>query len=184
MSAKTPVEVFDQIEKIYRESDRTLTDVVREFPIKVNYHTVQREMKRRMVPINLEAARRETGKKNAVLMKHRGGCVDCGQEVLERYTRCRSCLAEHRSWMMLLKTYGLTKGQYFRLAAQQGGVCAICKRPPVTDRYHDRLRVDHCHETNKIRGLLCQSCNVGLGHLGDTSERVWAALAYLERAEA
>lgn len=44
------------------------------------------------------------------------------------------------------------------------------------------LAVDHCHQTRKLRGLLCGSCNRGIGLLGDSVERMEAALSYLKKA--
>jgi hypothetical protein len=43
------------------------------------------------------------------------------------------------------------------------------------------FHVDHCHETGKIRGLLCHSCNTGIGKLGDNLEGLQKAVSYLER---
>jgi len=59
----------------------------------------------------------------------------------------------------------------------QNGLCAICKKPCDTN---DVLSVDHCHETGKIRGLLCNKCNIGIGMLGDSVAGVQAALDYLK----
>jgi 5-methylcytosine-specific restriction endonuclease McrA len=56
-----------------------------------------------------------------------------------------------------------------------GTPCDICGR---TDR---PLRFDHCHETGKHRGWLCNNCNVGMGHLGDNLESLLEAVKYLER---
>jgi len=61
------------------------------------------------------------------------------------------------------------------LEAQQGR-CAICERPM------DQPHVDHCHDTGKVRGLLCSSCNNGLGRFADDPARLRAAATYLERA--
>lgn len=61
------------------------------------------------------------------------------------------------------------------MAESQGWACKICNRIP-----ENKLHVDHCHETGKIRGLLCGGCNVGLGHFGDDPERLKYAAAYLE----
>jgi hypothetical protein len=73
--------------------------------------------------------------------------------------------------------YGLSAAGYDDLLAQQGGVCAICQQLDPKGR---RLAVDHCHETGRVRGLLCVPCNVGIGNLNDDPERLLAAVAYLQ----
>lgn len=78
----------------------------------------------------------------------------------------------------LKKKYGLTQGDYNRILAEQDGKCAICETTEP-GRY-DRFRVDHCHETNKVRGLLCDSCNLMLGKAKDDPEILRRAVAYLE----
>ncbi|MFF6966038.1 endonuclease VII domain-containing protein [Streptomyces anthocyanicus] len=75
-------------------------------------------------------------------------------------------------------TYGLSREEYAATLEKQGGVCAICKQEC---RVHARLSVDHCHRTNVIRGLLCQSCNTALGHLEDDPDRLRAAINYLTK---
>jgi Recombination endonuclease VII len=59
---------------------------------------------------------------------------------------------------------------------KQGGLCAICGKPDETVR---RMSLDHCHDTGKLRGMLCNGCNVGIGMLGDDPDRVLAAYNYL-----
>lgn len=78
----------------------------------------------------------------------------------------------------LKKLYGLTIEDYERLLSEQNGVCAICKRVCKTGR---RLAVDHCHETGRVRGLLCANCNHVLGKLNDDVELLQAAVSYLRR---
>lgn len=58
----------------------------------------------------------------------------------------------------------------------QNGLCAICLKKPDHD-----LRVDHDHETGKVRGLLCSNCNSGIGFLDEDPKLFDAAKAYCER---
>ena len=75
-------------------------------------------------------------------------------------------------------TYGITLAEYNQMLEAQGGVCAICRRTCATGR---NLAVDHAHGDNhEIRGLLCGSCNNGLGRFRDNPELLRAAAAYLE----
>jgi Recombination endonuclease VII len=87
---------------------------------------------------------------------------------------------EFRLKRKLKNTYGMSPEDYARLLAGQGGVCAICQRPPS----EARLCVDHCHATGQIRGLLCRSCNGALGFLRDDENVAMAAAAYLRKAKA
>lgn len=66
------------------------------------------------------------------------------------------------------------------IVAAQGGVCAICHRPP-TDKKR-RLHVDHDHKTGRIRGLLCLHCNVMLGKSRDCRETLLSAVEYLDKS--
>lgn len=79
----------------------------------------------------------------------------------------------------LLKKYGLTIEEYEALYEAQDGVCAICKCPPEEAGRWERLMVDHDHETQEVRGLLCQNCNSGLGHFRDDPELLRRAVLYL-----
>jgi hypothetical protein len=81
------------------------------------------------------------------------------------------------------RKYGVTSDQYQALYAAQRGTCKICKgsRPQTSPRGGQKpLAVDHCHATGRIRGLLCNKCNAGLGMLDDSIDLLRAALAYLE----
>jgi hypothetical protein len=70
--------------------------------------------------------------------------------------------------------YGLSAQEYW--AAEAAG-CALCGEPFVGKTPH----VDHCHKTGHVRGLLCASCNKGLGHFKDDIETLERAVAYLRR---
>jgi hypothetical protein len=62
------------------------------------------------------------------------------------------------------KLYGIGIVDYDRMLAEQGGKCAICDSPEALPGKADRFfSVDHCHNTGKVRGLLCVACNHLLG---------------------
>jgi hypothetical protein len=61
-----------------------------------------------------------------------------------------------------------------KLSAVHGTKCAICKADA------DRLMVDHCHETEAVRGLLCMACNFGLGWFKDNPDALRNAASYVE----
>lgn len=75
--------------------------------------------------------------------------------------------------------FGITIETYTEMAEAQGFVCDICKQP---ETYKGRaLSVDHCHETKRIRSLLCTACNVSLGKFKDDPALLRAAADYIER---
>jgi len=72
--------------------------------------------------------------------------------------------------------YKITLEEYEQLATEQSNKCAICGAFPDDDK---RLYVDHCHDSKKVRGLLCFHCNTGLGHFRDNSGILKNAINYL-----
>lgn len=72
-----------------------------------------------------------------------------------------------------LAKYGLKKEDYNKMFDEQEGRCKICNKELT-------LVVDHCHNTNKIRGLLCNGCNVGLGCFEDNIQLLENAIKYLK----
>jgi len=60
------------------------------------------------------------------------------------------------------------------ILSSQGGVCALCKGNSA------RWCLDHDHDNGMVRGVLCYSCNVGLGQFGDDADRLMAAVDYLD----
>ena len=79
-----------------------------------------------------------------------------------------------RRWRMK-SIYGTTVEDYDAMFEQQGGVCGICHHPQESKK----LAVDHCHETGKVRGLLCENCNTGLGKFKDDPALLDAAKEWL-----
>lgn len=80
-----------------------------------------------------------------------------------------------------IRLYGITLDEYERLATKQSNVCAICNQPEtlILRGRIKRLHVDHCHITNKVRGLLCAKCNKALGLFYDKPELLQKAINYL-----
>lgn len=72
--------------------------------------------------------------------------------------------------------YGLTVGEYRQLQARFGRTCPICKREEI----RRRLCLDHDHRTGKIRGMLCDACNISLGKFEDNPEWLRRAALYVE----
>ena len=69
--------------------------------------------------------------------------------------------------------YGVTAEEVAAMAAEYGGMCAICLDRPAE-------HVDHDHETGEVRGVLCFTCNVGLGNFRDRPDLLDRAVHYLE----
>jgi len=68
--------------------------------------------------------------------------------------------------------------QIFLMKDDQVGRCAICEEILSQDTKH--IHVDHCHKTNKVRGLLCANCNKGLGFFKDNTRALERAILYLQ----
>jgi hypothetical protein len=83
----------------------------------------------------------------------------------------------HRS--ALRRKYGIQIEQYDAMLADQGGRCAICRSVDTGSPTRRYFSVDHDHVTGVVRGLLCISCNTGIGGLRDDPRLVIAALRYL-----
>lgn len=97
----------------------------------------------------------------------------------------REDMAERQRASKLWINYGITLDEYEALYRAQGGVCKICGGGPEDDPEQARkqwLAVDHCHESGRIRGLLCGNCNVGLGNFRDDPNLLNTAMAYLSGA--
>lgn len=77
----------------------------------------------------------------------------------------------------LLSRYGISLAEFDRLVASQGGHCASCGRSGK------QLVIDHSHRTGKVRGLICQRCNVLIGYMERDSESVAKCRSFIEKHE-
>ncbi len=105
------------------------------------------------------------------------------------YPTCRKCMNKKRSDRRYKKDpkwnkekgkdykyrakYGITLEDYYEMYSKQEGCCLLC------GDFYESLAVDHCHDTGKVRGLLCSCCNGGLGLFRDNTKFLEAAIMYL-----
>jgi len=106
-------------------------------------------------------------------------CLECEKE--RNKTRPPKIDPTKRYGRAIKHKYGLTIEQYNALLLAQNNCCRICIRP-FTERgsNNDAPVIDHCHTTNKIRGLICHRCNKGLGAFEDNVQILYNAISYLQ----
>ena len=93
---------------------------------------------------------------------------------------CISCEREYSRDQMLFYTYVITKEDRDNILLSQGSVCACCGSDSPN---HKRgWHLDHNHKTGEIRAVLCGNCNIALGMVDDSTERLQLLIKYLERA--
>lgn len=104
----------------------------------------------------------------------------CGNHVYSK-DLCHAHYVKQRKW----QSYGVDAQRYQDMLREQGGVCAICKRPErAPDKASGKtkdLAIDHDHKTGAVRALLCSSCNRALGLFNDDRATLDAARAYLDK---
>lgn len=99
-------------------------------------------------------------------------CIPCRKE-----KRKQEFIQTYDSLQRRALRYGVSKDQLISMLRSQNFKCAVC----VVDIQETNFVVDHCHTTNKVRGLLCGPCNLGLGQLKDDVNVVRSLARYLER---
>ena len=97
-----------------------------------------------------------------------------GKEAENRYRR-KNFSGDVVQNRRLVKLYNITLEEYKMMLDKQGCACAICGEIP-----ENKLHIDHCHKTDKVRGLLCGSCNRALGLFKDNLDTIEASLIYLK----
>jgi len=114
-------------------------------------------------------------------------CIDCRREEYNKYDsdnredRNEKALSLYHTsgWKYnMKKKYGITEEDYDKMYNEQKGSCRICG--VHSSHLTERLSVDHCHTTKKVRGLLCRHCNLMLGNASDRIEILENGIKYLQ----
>jgi|WetSurMetagenome_2_1015567.scaffolds.fasta_scaffold29842_4 hypothetical protein len=102
----------------------------------------------------------------------------------DQYLKKKLKYGENLSLKQCCDARGITIDQYNTMYSDQNGTCAICHNPETRKGHKTnipmRLTIDHCHKTNKVRGLLCHNCNTGIGKLCDDPVRMIRAAKYVK----
>jgi len=119
------------------------------------------------------------------------GCKRCGEVFQPNAPSHMYCSEECKTAAYddgyLMRTYGITLADYEELLKKQDHKCAVCGSEGFSLAKHKtretvKLVVDHCHDTKKVRGLLCHNCNRALGLMQDSTDNLQSAIQYLEGA--
>jgi Recombination endonuclease VII len=111
-------------------------------------------------------------------------CLDCNRRIQNAYyhnTKTLPLFKKARRESLkkhdLKRKYGITPKQHEALFSKQNGLCAICG----SDGNGKALHIDHCHSTGKVGGMLCVTCNIGLGSFKDSPLLLALAIQYLSK---
>lgn len=121
-------------------------------------------------PLARYATRSDSGKLHS-------WCYDCTRALSRLWYRKNK--EHHRRYQrdyVLQKKFGLTRADYDDMFEAQGNGCAICGK---TNDSGKELHVDHCHDSNRVRGLLCFRCNAAVGLLQNAPDLAVRLADYL-----
>jgi hypothetical protein len=125
-------------------------------------------------------------------------CLECGADITYKKANAKFCTEacqlkrwrrenpyDHRPYRIKAK-YGIPAAAIIEMYEAQGGCCAICRTPISAPAVRQQnidcsANIDHCHISGDVRGILCRSCNNGLGCFKDNIESLEAAIAYLKK---
>jgi hypothetical protein len=121
-------------------------------------------------------------------------CTDCGVEYppdkfpvhkhpqgYKGFISLPRCVGCHKTWKNkahLARKYGLSIDNYEKLLEEQSYKCAICGSTG-SGQDSDRFVVDHCHNSGRVRGLLCWPCNIGIGMFKERPDLIERVVRYM-----
>ena len=112
----------------------------------------------------------------------KGFCKSCARDLSNAW-RAKNRTVNRRyglNWRLKYK-FNMSLDEYNSLLEAQGHKCAICGQPEMVTRngIPKMMCIDHDHETGKVRGLLCNNCNRGIGLIGESPDWLQKAINYL-----
>ena len=114
--------------------------------------------------------------RNKTSMVRHSTCKECDRKrVAENYAKDPSIYQNNH----LKRNYGITLNEYNEMLKEQDHKCATCGTTEAGGK-HGKFMVDHSHNTGKVRGLLCKSCNIALGEIKDNRQTLLNMVEYLE----
>lgn len=105
--------------------------------------------------------------------------LECRRKIEAAWRAKNPDKVQQRNRKRKMGYYGLTVEDYDVMLEKQNKSCAICKKTCVTGK---ALAIDHNHLTNKVRGLLCNKCNQGIGFFNDDVSLLSQAISYLNES--
>jgi hypothetical protein len=104
-------------------------------------------------------------------------CKECTKTHYQKtkHLRSKPSSEDKRRWLM--SSYGLTVEAFNKMFSDQQGLCAICG---TSEWGRPSPSIDHCHTSGKVRGLLCNNCNRGLGLFKDNFTFLMKAAHYVK----
>ena len=104
--------------------------------------------------------------------------LECRRKVEAEWRKKNPDKVQQKNRKRKMGYYGLSVDDFDILMEKQNNCCAICKKTCITGR---ALAIDHDHNTNMVRGLLCNKCNQGLGFFNDNIDLLQDAVLYLKQ---
>lgn len=111
--------------------------------------------------------------RNKISMVRHSTCKECDKKRVKENT----CPIRKRE-LQLQRDYGITLNEYNQMLLEQGYRCKTCGTTEPGGK-HGKFMVDHSHNSGEVRGLLCKSCNIALGEVGDNIYTLQKMIEYL-----
>jgi DNA-directed RNA polymerase subunit RPC12/RpoP len=106
----------------------------------------------------------------------KSSCKKCGSESYKNWAKQNW---EKRRNINLKWSYGIDFSHFKQIKEAQNNKCAICSTSFENEKH---THLDHDHDTNKIRGILCNHCNRGLGAFKDSIQLLTKAIEYISHS--